>query len=248
MKNWKIYSYLLLTYVVMQIGSVYLSKFVIGYLQSKPDLTELQATYHGLAWSLFIVNTIAAIIFLLLLVPNKKFMNVFKGKKSTIGMTILWGFIGFFLAMAGQMIAGIIEQAMGITVGSKNTEILGDIARMSSIIILPMVLFAPFLEELIFRRVIFGGIYLKTNFWIATIVSAVVFAAVHNEFQHLLMYMMPAFAFAFVYYKTKRILAPMLAHLLMNGFVTIMQLNLDKIQKYLQQFEDMKQTFIIFFN
>nr|WP_275403111.1 CPBP family intramembrane glutamic endopeptidase [Sporosarcina limicola] len=119
---------------------------------------------------------------------------------------------------------------------------------MSSIIILPMVLFAPFLEELIFRRVIFGGIYLKTNFWIATIVSAVVFAAVHNEFQHLLMYMMPAFAFAFVYYKTKRILAPMLAHLLMNGFVTIMQLNLDKIQKYLQQFEDMKQTFIIFFN
>ena len=121
------------------------------------------------AWSLFIVNAIAAIIFLLLILPNKKFFHVFKGKKSSIGNAILWGFIGFFLALGGQMLAGCIENAIGITPGSENTAMLSDIAKVSPIIIISMVLFAPFLEEIIFRRVIFGGLYQKTNFWIAAI-------------------------------------------------------------------------------
>lgn len=140
------------------------------------------------------------------------------------------------------MLAGAIEIAIGIEPGSDNTAILSDIAKVSPIIIICIVLFAPILEEIIFRRVIFGGIYQKTNFWIATIVSALVFAAVHNEFEHLLTYMMPAFVFAYLYYRTKRILTPMIAHLLMNGFVVILNLNLDK----LQQMQDMKQAIIAF--
>ena len=89
------------------------------------------------------------------------------------------------------MLAGTIESCIGIEPGSDNTAILSDIAKVSPIIIISIVLFAPFLEEIIFRRVIFGGVYQKTNFWIAAIVSALVFAAVHNEFEHLLIYMVP---------------------------------------------------------
>ena len=138
------------------------------------------------------------------------------------------------LRMGGQMLAACYRDCMfGITPGSDNTAILADIAKVSPIIIISMVLFAPFLEEIVFRRVIFGGVYQKTNFWIAAIVSALVFAAVHNEFEHLLIYMMPAFVFSYLYYRTKRILTPMIAHLLMNGFVVILNLNLDKIQKYI---------------
>ena len=141
------------------------------------------------------------------------------------------------------MLAGAIEIAIGIEPGSDNTAILSDIAKVSPIIIISMVLFAPFLEEIIFRRVIFGGVYQKTNFWIAAIVSALVFAAVHNEFEHLLIYMMPAFVFSYLYYRTKRILTPMIAHLLMNGFVVVLNLNIEKIQQWQ---EDMKQALIIF--
>ena len=36
-------------------------------------------------------------------------------------MIILWGVLGFFMAMAGQMLAGIIEMALGIMPGSENT-------------------------------------------------------------------------------------------------------------------------------
>ena len=246
MKNWKLYIYFVLVYIAMQVSSVYLAKFLIGYLNNKPTMEELEATYHGFAWSLFIVNTIAAIIFLVLIARNKKFMQVFKGKKASIGSIILWGVIGFFLAMGGQMLAASIESMFGVTPGSDNTALLTDIAKTSPIVIISMVLFAPLLEELVFRRVIFGGIYMKSNFWIATIVSAVVFAAVHNELEHLFIYTMPALVFAYLYYRTKSILTPMIAHGLMNSFVVIVQLNYDKFLKFIEEMENVKQAMIIF--
>ena len=118
-----------------------------------------------------------------------------KGKELLWGSAILWGVLGFFLAMGGQMLAASIESMFGITPGSDNTAMLTNIAKASPIVIISMVVFAPFLEEIVFRRVIFGGVYMKTNFWIATLVSALVFAAVHNEFEHLLIYLMPALVF-----------------------------------------------------
>jgi uncharacterized protein len=246
LKNWKIYLYLILTYAIMQVSSIFLAEALVNYLNGRPGFTEEQASYSGIAWTLFIVNTLAAFVFLLLILPNKKFMQVFKGKKSSIGGAILWGFLGFFLAMGGQMLAATIETMFGVTQGSDNTAILTNIAKASPIAIVSMVLFAPFLEEIIFRRVIFGGIYMKTNFWIATIASAVVFAAVHNEFEHLLIYMMPALVFAYLYHRTKRILTPMISHALMNGFVVVIQLNYDKIEKFLKEMQNMKQAIIIF--
>ena len=97
-------------------------------------------------------------------------------------------------------------------------------------------LFAPILEEIIFRRVIFGGLYQKTNFIIAALISGLIFAAVHGEFEHLLIYIAPGLVFSYIYYQTKRLLTPIIAHLLMNGFVIIIQLNYDKLEK-LQKYE-----------
>jgi len=88
--------------------------------------------------------------------------------------------------------------------------------------------------------VVFGGIYLKTNFWIAGILSGVIFSLVHGEPQHLLIYLAPGLIFAFLYSHTGRIWTSMLAHLLMNGFVTILQFNMDKLEKL----QDMKNAFI----
>ncbi|MFS0577047.1 CPBP family intramembrane glutamic endopeptidase [Sporosarcina sp. 179-K 3D1 HS] len=242
MKNWKISLNLLLIYIAMQVGSLYLGKILIGYFESRPGMSDKEAAYNGVAWSLFTVNLMASLLFLFFIVRNKKYLQVFTGKKASIGNAILWGFLGFFLAMGGQMLAATIETAMGVELGSENTAILSDIARISPIMLIPMVLFAPFLEEMVFRRVLFGSIFQKTNFWIAAIISGLIFAVVHNELEHTLMYLMPALVFSYLYYRTKRLLAPMIAHFLMNGFVAVVQLNIDK----LQQLQDMKQAIIIF--
>ena len=240
-KNWVVALMIFMSYVLLQIASIFLAPELIVYFTGK-DLSKVEAVSQGFAWTLFITQGIAALIIAMILLRNKKFIPVFRGKPSGFGNVLLWGVLGFFLAMAGQIIGAAIESTFGVTAGSENTELLSNIAKTAPIIIFAMVLFAPFLEEVVFRRIIFGGLYTKTNFWVAAIVSAIVFAAVHNELQHLLMYLMPGLAFAFVYYKTKRLLTPMIAHFLMNSFVTVVQWNADK----LQQLQDMQQSIILF--
>lgn len=227
----------------MQLGSVFLAEYLIQRFSEDASLTAQEAKYHGFAWSLFISNLLAAIVFYFLIFRKKAFFQVFKGKPASLGNTVLWGFIGFFLALLGQMVAGMIEMSLGVEPGSENTALLSDIAKVSPIIIISMVIFAPILEEMIFRRVLFGGLYQKTNFIIAALVSALIFAAVHGELQHTLIYMAPALVFSFIYYKTKRLLAPILGHLLMNGFVVIVQLNVEK----LEEFQKLQQSFISLF-
>lgn len=232
----------------MQIGSVFLGQGLFDHFPWDEQYNEKSIAYRASAWSLFISNALAAIVFLLFIVRNKKFLHIFKEKNATTGNAILWGFIGFFLVMGGQMLAAIIEGLIGITPGSDNTAVLSDIAKVSPIIIISIVLFAPFLEEIVFRRILFGGIYQKTNFWIAAIASALIFAAMHNEFEHLLMYMAPGLVLSYLYYRTKRLLTPMIAHLLMNGFVVIAQLKFDDIQKYMDELESLKQAMFVFFH
>lgn len=244
MKNSKIYIYLILTYIAMQISSIFVGRFLIQYFLGDSSLTTIEAKYNGVAWALFSVNVIAAIIFTAFILANKKFLSVFKGKPSSLGVTVLWGFLGFFIAMIGQVVAGMIEMQFGVEPGSENTAQLSEIAKVSPIIIISIVLFAPFLEEIIFRRVLFAGLYNKTNFIVAALVSAVIFAAVHGELQHLLIYMAPALTFSYIYYRTKRLLAPIISHLLMNGFVVIVQLNYEK----LEQLQNLNKGFFTLFH
>ncbi|WP_052245946.1 CPBP family intramembrane glutamic endopeptidase [Sporosarcina sp. ZBG7A] len=228
MKPWMLYLTILLLYIAMQFASVPISKGMIALFSSNGyDVKE--AAYNGFAWGLFATNILAILAIFLVIRSDKKFWTVFKGKKEPIWKSIMWGILGFFLALGGQMIAGTIEKAIGITEGSASTAKLTEIASVAPILIVCIVLFAPILEETVFRRVLFGGIYTKTNFWIATIVSALIFAAVHNELEHILTYLMPGLVFSYVYYRSKRIWTPMISHMLMNGFVMIVMLNQDKL-------------------
>ncbi|PIC63137.1 CPBP family intramembrane metalloprotease [Sporosarcina sp. P13] len=240
-KNWLVALIIFATYILLQMTSILLAPEMIYYFTGK-GLAESDAVSNGFAWTLFITQGIASIVIGIILWNNKKFIPVFKGKAAGFGSVVLWGVLGFFLAMAGQILGAAIESMFGVTAGSENTELLSGIAKAAPILIFPMVIFAPFLEEVVFRRILFGGLYTKTNFLIAAIFSGVVFSLVHGEPQHLLMYLMPGLAFAFIYYRTKRLLTPIIAHFLMNSFVTVVQFNADK----LQHLQDMQQSIILF--
>lgn len=243
LKNGKLTFYLILTYVGFQIVSIFLAKPLITFFEASTDDAKI-AAYKGLAWALFTTNFITVIIFLLLMRTNKLFLkNVFNGKTSSFGKSVLWGFIGFFLVMGAQILGAIIEQSIGIEPGSENTELVSDIAKVAPIMILPIALFAPILEEIVFRRAIFGGVYRKSNFWIAAIVSAAIFAVVHNDFEHIIIYLFSGLVFSYLYYRTKRLMTSMIAHLLLNSYVTVIQLNYDKIIDMQKQ---LKQALIMF--
>ena len=111
--------------------------------------------------------------------------------------------------------------------------------------ILSAVIFAPVLEEIIFRRVIFGSLIQKYNFWISAIVSGVVFSAIHLEFEHLLLYAVCGLIFAFLYYKTKSIWTSIIAHMLLNGSVTLIQFYYEPIKDFLDKYS---KPLLIFFS
>src|SRR5690625_5581613 len=64
----------------------------------------------------------------------------------------------------------------------------------------------------------------KMNFFLAALLSSIIFASMHLYFSHLLIYTSMGFVFAFLYVKTKRIIVPIVVHMSLNSFAVIGQL------------------------
>ncbi|MEC1718115.1 CPBP family intramembrane glutamic endopeptidase [Schinkia azotoformans] len=155
-----------------------------------------------------------------------------------------WAISGIFLAFLAQVIAAQIEMMLGIKMGSENTEILVEIAMQTPIFIIVTSVVGPIFEEIIFRQIIFGSLYTRFNFWIAAITSSLIFAAVHFDFTHIIIYTAMGLVFSFLYVKTKRILVPIVAHVSMNTFVVLVRiLFADDMEKLQEQYEQV-QSFV----
>ncbi|PAF36420.1 CPBP family intramembrane metalloprotease [Terribacillus saccharophilus] len=232
------YWFVILTYIVMQLSAFLLVPFVPWMDDRGLDLATV--SYW---WSL-ITFLLAVVIVCFML---RKDMRAPAVRSATgPGMTIVWIIIGFFGAYAGQIIAGLIETyAFGITQGSENTSSILDAVREVPAFVLIVVVFAPILEEIIFRKILFGEIYKRTNFFVAVLISALVFGAVHGDFLHLLQYFVMGVVFAALYVQTKRIIVPIITHGLMNLMVVIIQLYLtpermEELERMQKQLENMQ--------
>lgn len=240
-KNPKTAFYILLTYIFV----FQLSGFIFGFEPVRDfaiNLIDAPAAQKGAilgAWWTFIVGIITCIIIVILIYKNRDFFKIYKGEKATTAQAIGWGILGFFLVFFGQTIAAYIETLLGIEVGSQNTLNLVEITKAAPIMIISIAIIGPILEEIVFRRVIFGSLLQVQGFWISAIVSGVVFAAVHIDFTHILLYTVCGLIFAYLYHKTKRLLAPIIAHILLNTFVMTINLNQEKIQSILDSIQKM---------
>ena len=84
------------------------------------------------------------------------------------------------------------------------------------LVALPAILEAPILEELVFRGVVFRGLARSMPPWGAIALSGFVFALVHvNAATFIPLWMLGA-AFAWLYWRTGTLLAPIAAHFLFN--------------------------------
>ncbi|GAE27260.1 CAAX amino terminal protease family protein [Halalkalibacter wakoensis JCM 9140] len=196
-------------------------------------------------WSMFSFTT-GLIIILLLLRPDIKNRHEVRGRSSR-GEAIRWSIIGVFFVFAAQYAAALIEMMLlGIEPGSENTQTIVEFAKAFPAFIIVISVIGPILEEIVFRLVIFGALYKRFNFWIAGILSSVIFAAVHMDFTHLLVYTAMGLVFAYLYVKTKRILVPIIAHVAINLFVSIINVLLaDQIEDWMEQLEQFEQTSLI---
>lgn len=223
----KRYWYVILTYIIMQLSSL-----ILIPLHTKIPINPYTLQVY---WSVssFILGLI---IVLWLMKPDMRARS--NGNAANWGIAILWIVGGLIMAYIFQGVANVIEvELLGIEQESENTEMIMNFSKISPLFIIIPALIAPILEEIIFRKIIFGVLYKRMNFFFAALISALIFAIIHGEPEHTLIYASMGFVFAFVYVKTKRILVPILVHIAMNSLAVLISLLIppEKLEEMTQQ-------------
>jgi uncharacterized protein len=173
-----------------------------------------------------LISFTLALIFILLVLRKEMFQPIRDVHALSPLESVFWGIVGIFLALFAQSAAASIEYALGIEMGSENTQQIVGLIQTTPLIIFVTSIIGPILEEIVFRKVIFGSLYKRLNFFFAGLISSLIFSIAHGEPEHLILYGAMGFTFAFLYVKTKRILVPIFTHVAMNTIVVIIQLNL----------------------
>ncbi len=228
----KRYWLVLLTYILMQLSAFIGVPLLI--------LLGLDREQIPGVWTLF--SFCVAFIIILLLLRQDMNNRHLSTERSSRSEAIVWSIAGIFMAFMAQYFAVLIEMSVfGIEPGSENTEMIVELAKATPALILVVAVIGPILEEIIFRMIIFGSLYKRFNFWVAAIISSIIFAAVHMDFEHLLVYTFMGIVFAFLYVKTKRIIVPIMAHVALNSFVMLVQVVFgDRLMELQRQLEEMQ--------
>lgn len=217
----KKYLFIVITFVAMHLSSIVGVPiiYLIGALWFDIEQKRLEMLSMGI-WTVFSF-ILATVIVLLLLKNSEPYTKIDKAEPMPVGPSILWAIGGIFLAMFSQIVGALIEIALGIDPGSENTQFIMELIENMSLVILVSSILGPFLEEIVFRKIIFGLFYNRFSFWISALLSSVVFSIAHLDFSHIILYTAMGFTFAFLYVKTKRIIVPIISHMAMNTIVAI---------------------------
>ncbi|WP_066372460.1 CPBP family intramembrane glutamic endopeptidase [Neobacillus fumarioli] len=210
----KEYWWILIVYILMQFSSLIgIPLLVFGLHMDK-----------NLAIPVWLIISFIGALIIILFILRKEIGNWgMNDRGSSFGYSVKWAISGFFLALFAQYFAAIIEHFLGIPAGSNNTKEIIKIINTFPLAVVVTSIAGPILEEIVFRKIIFGTLYKRFNFVISALVSSVIFALAHMEPMHILLYAAMGFTFAFLYVKTKRIIVPIFAHVSMNTLVVLVQ-------------------------
>lgn len=137
---------------------------------------------------------------------------------------LLWGLIGMFIAIVVQTFASIIEvNFLGSSMESENTQFIMEVVRNYPLFLLLVGMAGPIMEEFVFRKAMFGLLIDRIGGIGAAVISSLLFAFIHFD-GLLLVYSSMGLVFAWLYFKTKNIWTPILAHCLMNVAAVLINL------------------------
>ena len=181
------------------------------------------------------IAALATII--MIFIASRSHNDIDRGKKeSTILLNIAIGLAGFVAMMLLQGVINwtlqYLSEIFEFQASSKNTSNVVQIIKLNPLFIVYVIFLGPIMEELFFRKAVFGYFYdimLGSKRWIRFVIPALItgilFAIPHDGFSPIMvLYIMMSFVFSFLYLKTKNILTPMVAHITMNTIVVIAQL------------------------
>lgn len=197
----------------------FLSPRIPGFLW----LTDFFPKGQGYGTVMTAVFFLTLVIVLILLIPERHLRS--RGR-SAEGLSLLWAVGGVFALFALQFMASFINITLfGEPPKSAHTQDVVQLARMSPLFILAVGVIGPMLEEIVFRKILYGSLRKKMGFILAASISSIIFAFGHLDIQHLLIYFVIGFFLCYAYYKTGRIAVNMFMHAAMNAIVIAISLN-----------------------
>ena len=200
-------------YLSIYIGIEILAGFIIGMVYTK-DATMMVNKLSGLITfiSYLTIVIVFAIIYHKLLIEKIK-----KLTKKDIIYTVV---VAVILIVLNEIMSRILISA---NVEMKNQDAIIEAYKNSKILMsISIALFAPFIEEMVFRYSFSTFIKNDTLF---IIISSLVFGLLHGIGIVTILYVMLGALLALIYLKTnKNVLASTIAHILNNGFAIITML------------------------
>ncbi len=149
---------------------------------------------------------------------------------------VFWGFAGFCVSTGLTMLLsigfGIVAMAAGSTEGGAETIDLplfdSPIAPTWPLLLLgslTAVLWAPFFEELVFRGCLFAWLRPRLGMWGTVAVTSIAFGAIHPySIDGMLMVASGGVVYALLREWRGSLIAPITAHMLHNGLITVTEL------------------------
>lgn len=200
--------------VLIFIGIQLLSGFIPLFI---PEQFQTQ----GMLYSSMLLFIIGAIWMITIERKQKLLFSFEKSYKENTAAIWLWGILGIFFVFFIQIIASYIErQFFGVPIDSENTQRIIEIVRMYPWFLLSVGVFGPIMEEFVFRKALFGLLTEKIGGIGAAVISSLLFSLVHFD-GHYLLYSSMALVFCWLYYKSRNIWTPIIAHCLMNTIVVL---------------------------
>lgn len=221
----KRYFWVLVVYVINFLSGIVGIPIVHGLILHFTMLAGKQAFNQSVVIWNIVANLVTLFVIWLLLRKQPATDKVLRGTKASVGMSVVWAVSGVLMLFAGQVVAGLITQLfMDTPAGSANTEMLTSLTKQAPVLFVFITLIAPVIEEIVFRKVLFGGLTNWMNIHVAAVISSLFFALGHGDLPFLLVYFSIGLILCFLYTKTKRITVTIFAHMIMNAIVLLFSL------------------------
>ncbi|MGM0847362.1 MAG: CPBP family intramembrane glutamic endopeptidase [Bacillota bacterium] len=219
----KQYGYVLIAYITMQLSSII--GIPLMYYASMNWFNQSSEQAEAIVPGYWLIFSFSITLLVVWAILRKTEASTRLEREAPMSMifSALWAIAGILMAFFAQAIAINIERLLGIEMGSENTETIVRIIDSVPLAMIVAAVIGPILEEIVFRKIIFGALYQRFSFILSALISSVIFAFAHFEPEHVLLYSAMGFTFAFLYVKTKRIIVPIIAHVAMNSLVVLMQ-------------------------
>lgn len=163
----------------------------------------------------------------------------YKKPEKSAGWMFKWVLIGWSVTVIAGVISDIFLQIIQIATGAitvnsllnYNLFLSGFPVKSFVFSLLPLSIFAPFFEELLFRGLIFRNNE-QLGQWFAVIVSGLIFGFWHMDFQHSIYASVLGMVACYMYLKSKSLIPSMILHFLINSFYLARSFVLSSINMY----------------